>query len=102
MVDEPRITSCISFDVRFISMLANISVVIEASQGFYVLTYTSLDVSYLNLSAYDIGKFCAGLAKCVEIWSPESQSDGIVTLCLCVELAKNIATTRSDLELDLE
>ena len=48
MVDEPRITSCISFDVRFISMLANISVVIEASQGFYVLTYTSLDVSYLT------------------------------------------------------
>ena len=87
MVDEPRITSCISFDVRFISMLANISVVIEASQGFYVLTYTSQDVSYLThgqevtLSAYEIAKFSAGLAKCVEILSPESKSDVIVTLC---------------------
>ena len=73
MVDEPRITSCISFDVRFISMLANISVVIEASQGFYVLTYTSQDVSSptycqeVALCAYKISKFSARLAKCVEI-----------------------------------
>ena len=72
MVDEPRITSCISFDVRFISMLANISVVIEASQGFYVLTYTSQDVSSptycqeVALCAYKISKFSARLAKCVE------------------------------------
>ena len=72
MVDEPRITSCISFDVRFISMLANISVVIEASQGFYVLTYTSQDVSSptyrqeIALYACKISKLSARLAKCVE------------------------------------
>lgn len=45
MVDEERIQSCLSFDVKFISEFANLSVVIEAKQGFYVLTYTSQDVS---------------------------------------------------------
>lgn len=45
MVDEQRITSCVSFDVRFLSDQASLSVVIEATQGFYVLTYTSQDAS---------------------------------------------------------
>jgi len=48
-IDEENVDSCVSFDVKFLSTSANVSIVLSAGDDSeYVLTYQSEGVSYIQ------------------------------------------------------
>ena len=44
-LDEKDLSLCLSFDIRLLSENSSLSVVLEAEEGLYVITYTSGQVS---------------------------------------------------------